>query len=129
MGIDVKWDDSAQTRLLVTVQGNWTWDEMFASADEVKAITDAAAPRIISAILDLSTGVQFPGGTMFSKTALDNAKRMLSLGKDGTGPVFVVGASPMIRMAYNTLYQLDPKTLGNVKFADSVDDARARLTG
>lgn len=127
MGIQVTWDDEAQTRLLVAMRGSWTWEEMYASADEVKAITDAAAPRVIAAIIDLSEGLSFPGGTIFSKTTLEHAKKMLQMGQDGTGPIAVVGASPLIKMAFNTLYSLDPKTLQGVRFAPTVAEARALL--
>lgn len=126
MAIQVVWDDEAQTRLLVAVRGSWTWDEMYAAADEVKAITDAA-PRVIAAILDLSQGLSFPGGTLFSKSTLEHAKKMLQMGQDGTGPIAVVGASPLIKMAFNTLYSLDPKTLQGVRFSPSVEQARITL--
>lgn len=137
MAIEVLWEDGSaaaawdanavHSTLIVTLSGGWTWDDLTTTANQVKAITDAAQPRIIGAILDLSAGVQFPGGTLFSKEALDNARKLLSMGQGGTGPVVIVGASPFIKMAYNTMYSLDPKALGSVRFAPTMAEARREL--
>jgi hypothetical protein len=126
MGIELFWDDDAKTTMLCEVRGSWTWDDMWKVLNDIKRVTDKANYEI-GAILDVSEGLTFPGGNIFNQTALNHAKRMLQMGGDGTGPVVVVGASPMIKMVYDGFGMIDKKALNNVRFARTVDEARSML--
>lgn len=126
MGIELYWDNADQTVFLIEVKGDWTWDQMLKMVDTIKGVTDNTE-RVIAAILDLSDGLRFPGGSIFTPTALEHAKRMLEIGKDGTGPVVVVGTNTLIRTIYNTFRTWDKNALKNVNFTDTVDQARALL--
>lgn len=126
MGIELYWDNDERTVMLCEITGSWTWDEMYQTLEKIKKVTDAADYEI-GAILDVSQGISVPGGTIFTPTALEHAKRMLKMGEGGTGPVVIVGANPMIRTIYQTFHNLDRKALGNVRFAATVDEARAML--
>ncbi len=127
MGIELYWDNDAQTVIWCEFDREWTWDEMDATMNKVKGITDRAA-REIAAIIDVRRGVNFPGGSIFTPAALNQAKKMLRMGEGGTsGPVVVVGASPLIKTVYNTVRAMDKNGLSNVSFAESLDEARAIL--
>ncbi len=52
---------------------------------------------------------------------------MLEMGEGGTGPIVVVGASPLIKTIYGTFRSLDENGLNNVNFARSVAEARDLL--
>lgn len=126
MGIELYWDDDARTTMLCEVRGRWTWDEMWDVLHKIKKVTDVAEHEI-AAILDVVDGLHIPGGTIFTKEAFDQARKILKLGEGGTGPIVVVGASPLIRTIYNTFLPMDRKTISAIRFADSVDEARALL--
>lgn len=127
MSMELYWDDDARTTMLLEVRGAWTWDELDATVLKIKKVTDSA-DRVISAIIDLSAGLTLPGGGFLNKEAYAMAQKMLKLGEGGTGPVVVVGVSPLIRSLYNTFHAMDRKALGAVQFAATVDEARRLLT-
>ncbi len=127
MGIQLEWDYEAQRTLICAFEREWTWDDLYATTDKVKAITDNA-PQTIAAILDMSGGITIPGGNFFSPTALENAKRLLTLGEGGTGPVVIVGATGLIKMVYEAFKGMDRRaSAANITFVDTLEDARAHL--
>lgn len=126
MGIELYWDNDADTVMLCEFGREWTWDELDAALAKIKRITDNA-DREIAAIIDVRKGVNFPGGTIFSPAAFEQAKKMLKMGEGGRGPVMVVGASPLIKTVYNTMRGLDPKGLSNVALVATLAEARAKL--
>ena len=126
MGIELYWDNDARTVMLCEFERTWTWEELDAVLIKIKRVTDQAE-QVIAAIIDVQQGVNFPGGTIFSPGALNQAKKILRMGEGGSGPVIIVGANPLIRTAYNTMRALDPNHLSNVAFADSLEAARAML--
>lgn len=128
MGIELYWDNDSDTVMLCEFGQQWTWDELDATMAKVKRITDSAE-REIAAIIDVRKGVNFPGGTIFSPAAFEQAKKMLKMGEGGRGPVVVVGASPLIKTVYNTVRSLDPDKLSNVSFTATMDEARSILRG
>lgn len=126
MAIELFWDDDAQTTLLLEFNGRWTWDELYRTLAAIKKITDTADHEI-AALVDVSRGLYISPAEIFSAKGLENARALLTLGRDGTGPVVIVGASPLIRNIYDAFHRLDPKALGSVRFADTLDDARLML--
>jgi len=126
MAIELYWDNDAQTVMLCEFDRNWTWDEMYSTLNKIKNITDNAE-QIIAAIIDLRKGVSLPGGSIFSPATFEHAKKMIKMGEGGSGPVVVVGASPLIRTVYTTFRSLDKNGLSNVNFSDSVGEARTLL--
>lgn len=128
MGIELYWDNDDQTVMLIEVRGNFTWDEMYDMLRKVKKVTDRSAYEI-AAILDLSEGVRFPGGSVFNPAGLQHAKNMLSMGRGGTGHVILVGVDGLIRKVYDVLYRMDKRTVGGVEFAETLYAAQRKLEG
>ncbi len=126
MGIELYWDNDARTVMLLEVDGAWTWDEMYVILDKIKRVTDTSATTI-AAILDLSGGLSMPGGSLFTKTGYDHAKRVIKMGEGGTGPVFIIGANSVIRTVYDTFARLDRSVTSSIQFVESADQARAQL--
>lgn len=127
MGIELYWDNDDRTIMLVEVRGEFTWDEMYAALNKIKKVTDAV-PYEIGAILDLSAGVRFPGGSVFTPTGLQHAKNMLAMGKDGTGHVIIVGMDGLIRKIYDWFRTMDRNMFTNVAFADSLEQAQRKMS-
>lgn len=126
MAIELYWDNDEQTVMLCEFEGRWNWDEMFVTLDKIKKITDKAE-REISAIVDVRGGMNMPGGSLLTAANFEHAKKMLKMGEHGTGPIVVVGANNMIRMAYEAVAGINKRATSNVFFADSVKQARAIL--
>jgi len=127
MGIQLNWDDEAQTILHCQFESKWTWDDLFVIADRVKAITDKT-PHTVAAIIDMTEGMTIPGGNFLNPTALNNARQLLTLGEGGTGPVVIVGATTLIKMVYESFKGLDSRAAkADITFIDTLDAARAHL--
>ncbi|MDZ4767872.1 MAG: hypothetical protein SGJ24_02000 [Chloroflexota bacterium] len=127
MGIELYWDNDARSVMLVEVRGAFTWDEMITVLDRIKKVTDKSTFEI-GAILDVSAGVKFPGGSVFTPTGLAHAKHLLSMGKDGTGPVVVVGMDGLIRKVYDWFTSMDKHAFANVRLTDTLDQAQSYMT-
>ena len=126
MGIQMGWDNDAQTVMRCEVDEHWTWEEMNDAMVKIKQVTDNS-PVVIAAIVDVSKGVNIPGG-LFSPNTLSQAKKMLKMGESSTpGPVVIVGASSMIKTIYGTLRGMDKNGLSNVSFSATLDEARTAL--
>jgi hypothetical protein len=126
MSIELYWDNDEQTILLCEFHPGWTWDEMYKTLETVKKITDRTSYEI-AAIIDVHEGVGIPGGNLLSRSNFDHAKRMLSMGEGGTGPIVIVGANPMIKAAHDAFRMVDRKATSNIAFAKTLDEARVIL--
>jgi|GEM_PF-380867 hypothetical protein len=126
MPIELYWDNDERDIMLIEVEGAWTWDDLYTTLGKIRKVTDNAS-YTIGAILDVSGGTSVPGGTIFTQTAFNHAREMLKMGEGGTGPIMIVGANSFIRMVFSTFYNLDRKTLSNVRFAASLEEARLEL--
>ncbi|MCU0497573.1 MAG: hypothetical protein MUF87_09505 [Anaerolineae bacterium] len=126
MGIDLYWDDEQLTTLLCVFDGRWTWPELFAVIRTIQQITeDLTHP--VGAIIDVRKRNTFPDGNLLTLENLENAKKLLSMGDGKAGHMVFVGASPMIRSAYTILKGINPHTMQNVVFLDTVREARDYL--
>ncbi len=126
MGIELYWDNEAQTVMLCEFEYKWTWDDLDVTLIKIKKTTDKAE-QIIAAIVDLRAGASLPSGSIFSPGAVNQARKILSMGEGATGPVVIVGGGTLIRAAYNLMRSLDSNAVSNVAFASTVDEARERL--
>ena len=124
MGIELYWNNDEQTVMLVEIQGAWTWDDMYDALYKVKRITDKS-PIVLGAILDLTHGAPFPGGSPFNSTTFGHGKRVLKMGEGGTGPIAVVGAAPFFRKVFGVFLSMDREKLSHICFVDTLAEAEA----
>ncbi|MBL8155000.1 MAG: hypothetical protein JNM70_12525 [Anaerolineae bacterium] len=123
MGIDLYWDDEAQTVLLLEINGPWRWEELRRTLATVHKLTAQADPEV-GALIDVRKGLFLSAGTLFSADGLANARSLLTLGTDEPGPVVVVGTNPLVRSVYEAFAKLDGAMRSRVRFADTLDEAR-----
>jgi hypothetical protein len=123
MGLDLYWDDEAQTVLLLEVNGPWSWEELRRTLATVQKLTAQADPEV-GALIDVRKGLFLNAGTLFSADGLANARSLLTMGMGEPGPVVVVGTNPLVRSVYEAFAKLDGKMRNGVRFADTMEDAR-----
>lgn len=123
MGINTKWDDAKQTRVLVEFESAWTWAEL----DEALAAIDRLILSVshrVDIIIDLE-------GSSIPKDFLNAAKNILANPerRENEGNRVVVGASDFMRSAYQTLKGAFGKQLSGreVLFANDLSHARSML--
>lgn len=124
MASELYWDNDEKTVMLCEISDPWTWTQLFSTLEKIKSVTDRAT-HTIGAILDLTAGANIPGGSIFNPTVFGYAKKMFQMGEGGTGPIVVVGASPMIRTVYNAALTIDREKLAHFAFAKTLDEGRA----
>jgi hypothetical protein len=123
MGINTKWDDAKQTRVLVEFESSWTWAEL----DNALEATDKlilSVSHTVDIIIDLE-------GTSIPKDFMAAAKKILANPerRDNEGNRVVIGASDFMRSAYQTLKgAFGSKLVGReVLFANDLSHARSML--
>jgi hypothetical protein len=126
MAIDLYWDDDEQTIMLCEFASGWTWDDLFEMLHTARRVTDERDYEV-GAIIDLTHGSEIPGGSIFSASTRENARRVLRMGEDGRGPLVLVRAGSAIRTLLKAVAMLDKSALADVYFAGSLDEARTIL--
>lgn len=126
MAIELYWDNDEQTVMLCVFGDRWTWDELFRTLDDIKKVASRRDEEI-GAILDLSSGVYIPGGSIFKADTRDKAKQMLQMGADSKGPIAIAGANFFIKTIVQAFNLVDRTALNDVYFADTLDEARQIL--
>jgi hypothetical protein len=117
MPIMVKWDDEAQSVVLMRFQGKWSWDEMYKAAQESVALRKAKTHRC-ALILDLLQGANVPTG------ALTHLRNALSISSEDREITVVLTDKPFLKTLY-TMFTKLYKKLGDTLFlADTMEDAR-----
>jgi hypothetical protein len=127
MGVELYWDNDKQTIMLLEFEGQWTWDQLFEKLRMAQKV-GAQSPHEIGAIVNIRDGLGIPGGTLFKPANFENAKKMLTMGEEGTGPIVIAGANPMLRAAYDTMSRLNNRATANIHFTRTLDEARAYLS-
>ncbi|GAB4522794.1 MAG: hypothetical protein OHK0046_35840 [Anaerolineae bacterium] len=126
MAIELFWDNDEQNIMLCVFDKQWTWDEMFETLEKIKKVTDKRDYEI-GAIIDVSAGISIPGGSIFSPDVREKAKRLLSYGDEGRGPIAVVGAGGAFKMFSSAFTMLDKNAMRDTYFANSLDEARQMM--
>lgn len=123
MGIELYWDDDAETVMLMEVNGSWTWDELFSVLHTAKTISQQRQ-RVLGAIVDVRGGLQLPGGSVFNREGLAQFIRITQLGGGKKGPMVFVGMNGMMRSIFEAATKIDKQAAQDTFFASSLDEAR-----
>lgn len=123
MGIQLFWDDDAQTVLLMEIRGAWAWDELYNAMQTVKRISSERG-RTFNAILDISEGLEFPQGGIFSREGLAQFRKLVQLDGSKRGKMVILGMTPFIRRIVETASTLDSQSTRSLYFADTMAQAQ-----
>jgi hypothetical protein len=123
MGILVRWDDQAHTRILIEFETSWTWTDLDQALQQADHLI-GSVPQSVDIIIDVE-GSSLPGDF------LNAAKNLLAnpAPRANEGRRVVVGASSLIRTAYQTLQKTFSARLTGreVLFANDLAQARSML--
>lgn len=117
MGIKVLWDNPEHTIVRYEFGPKWTWRDLNDASDAGTAWLDSVDHRV-DFIADLSQTDHLPGDFM------SHAGRIAGGSHPRRGIVVVVAASPFLRGLSNTLGRLYRKATRDLRFADTLDEAR-----
>lgn len=120
MPTEVKWADPEKTILLETINGEWTLADVFTLMETAsKMITEVS--HKVDIIADL-TNARFSDANL-----LHTLSRLQRLQPSNTGRVVVVKANAYLKALTNVASQLAPKTIANIQFVNTIEEAYAIL--
>jgi hypothetical protein len=123
MGIELYWDDDAETVMLMEVSGSWTWDDLFAVLHTTKTISQQRQ-RVFGAIVDVRGGLHLPGGSVFNREGLAQFTRLTQLSGGKKGPIAFVGMNGMMKSIFEAATRIDKQAARDTFFAATLDEAR-----
>ncbi len=123
MSIQVNWDDAEKTTLLYTIDGRWTWDDLYDSLDLGRDMMDSVSHERIDFIVDMTACRLLPDN------ALSHFSRMASKPHSKSGRMVMAGATTFVRALLNAMgrYQGTGTRATAVKAVPTVEEARAVL--
>jgi hypothetical protein len=101
MSVHVSWIDDTHTAILREFEGSWTWDEFYASQDEVNSKLRSVT-HLVHQVLDFSQTKSLPPNTL---THLRNSGRNMP---DNRGKSLVVTQSMFYLQMYRVLDRMFP---------------------
>ena len=116
MGIQLNWLNSDERVLVLTYEGQWSWDEMYAVADQAAALT-VQKPYIVPRIIDFSKSAPPP------LQSFVNARNVLNSLPSNTGTIYMVGGSQLIAILVSTFSKTYPSLAKHLVMASSYEQA------
>jgi hypothetical protein len=125
MSINVQWANDQQNMIHLELQRGWKWNELYTALEQVDDMI-ASVPQTVHLLIDIRKAGGIPAdfmtvaGDMFSKGSA----------RPNEGKKIVVGAGPLIRMAYSGFVSTFGSQLKNrpFLFASNMDEAEAMLS-
>lgn len=121
MNIHVEWDNDEKTIMRYDFGENWTWDD-FRNANDISDRMFAEVEHTVDLIANLEGATAPPLG------ALSHLKYAKQAMPENGGAVFVVGGGLMISTLVSAFSRVFKAIITDVTMADSMDDARAKIT-
>lgn len=124
MSITVNWADDRQNVIHLELQRGWKWHDLYAALEQVDKLI-VSVPHTVHLLIDIRRAGGIPAdfitaaGDMFAKGSA----------RPNEGKKIVVGAGPLIRMAYTGFVSTFGSQMKNrpFLFASTLDEAQAML--
>jgi hypothetical protein len=121
MTVQTDWDDEDHTVIRTQFIGAWTWEEAHAATDTLIQMIDSV-DYTIGVITDLSDSSRIP------PFVFHEVRTLLAKRHPRVGASVVVSSNFMIGSLWKTIAQTYGRLVnGQYSFADTLDEARARI--
>lgn len=124
MRIQVGWDNPQQTIVSITFNHGWTWGQLQAAIQRADDLI-VSVPNAVHLLVDIREAGGLPGDF------ISRAGELFAQGdaRPNEGRKIVIGAGPLIRIAYNTFLKVYGQRLNGraFEFANNLDEARLQL--
>lgn len=130
MGIELFWDDEAETVLLLEVRGKWQWSELIAVMKTIQRMS-REREQVFGALVDITQGLQLPDGGIFSQQGLAQFQQLLTL--EGAspnaprGPLVIVGMNALVQRILDTVTTISRDSARNIFFVDTMPAAQEQV--
>jgi hypothetical protein len=123
MAIHISWDDAEKTTILYTIDGRWTWSDLYDALDLGRDLMDSVSHEHVDFIVDMTACKLLPDN------ALSHFARMSNKPHPKSGRMVMAGATTFVRALLNVMgrYQGTDSRAKAVKAVPTVEEARAVL--
>jgi hypothetical protein len=123
MTIHVNWDDAEKTTIIYTIDGRWTWSDLYDALDLGRELMDSVSHEQVDFIVDMTACKLLPDN------ALSHFARVSNKPHPKSGRMVMAGATGFVRALLNAMgrYQGTDTRAKAVKAVPTVDAARAIL--
>ena len=124
MGVTISWDHKEAGVMLYTVEGRWTWEDLFAAIDQAREMADSIPNAQVHSIIDIRAGSMFP------HNALVHFRRMSNGGanpKLKAGTAVLVGDNFFVKALVDIMSRWNYRSMQHFAMTTTLDDARVFL--
>jgi hypothetical protein len=123
MKCQLRWGNEAKTIILMELQAGWEWLDIYTAADGYLAMMNAVPHRVSLIIYSTEQPIRVP------PNALANMRLLMAFTHPREDKMVIVGDVPVIRPILQTIKHVFGlrRVVENVEFADTLDEAYARL--
>ncbi|MEO8610745.1 MAG: hypothetical protein ABI690_22800 [Chloroflexota bacterium] len=123
MAIHVSWDDAEKTTIMYTIDGRWTWSDLYDALDLGRDLMDSVSHEHIDFIVDMTSCKLMPDN------ALSHFARMSNKPHPKSRHMVMAGATSFVRALLNIMgrYQGTDARAKAVSAVATVEEARALL--
>jgi hypothetical protein len=104
MPVTADWYDLDKTIVLYTIEGKWTWDELYPEYEKALAM-EKAQPHRVDVVIDMTASTHLP------MSVLTHMRHISDKQPANIGLTVIVTQNPMV----NTLYQVGCKVHSNIQ--------------
>lgn len=120
MPITVSWDNPDHTRVMIQIEGKYTWEELHAAYDQIWSMV-RSCPHTVNLINDVGKAANMPSSHAFGHYRKINMQKPGNLGRTA-----VVGLDGIGRMLSEVFIKA-ARRQHRVMFVDTVEEARTKL--
>ncbi|MEZ4668761.1 MAG: hypothetical protein R3E39_12690 [Anaerolineae bacterium] len=116
MAVTVDWKNDEHTILSYTLDGHWTWNELFLAAERGVALNQDVRKDVV-AVLDLRNSLGMPSGGVTQLTSLAEIPR------PNTRLVIVVGGGPLTASVVSIYNRIRFTSSTKVRWVANMEEA------
>ena len=124
MGVSVRWDNKEAGVLLYTVEGRWTWEDLFAAIECSRELANSVALEQVNSIIDIRAGSLFPQNAILHFRKMSNSAGNPKL-KAGTA--VLVGDNFFVKALVEIMSRWNYRSMQHFSMTETLDEAREFL--
>lgn len=124
MGVAVTWDNKDMGVLLYTVEGRWTWDDLFVAIEQARVMADSVAQEQVHSIIDIRAGSLFPKDALLHFRKMSNSDGHAKM-KSGTA--VLVGENFFVKSLVDIMSRWNYRAMQHFTMTATLDEAREFL--
>ncbi len=124
MGVSVNWDHKEAGVMLYTVEGRWTWDDLFAAIEQARKLAESIPNEQVHSIIDIHAGSLFPHNALVHFRRMSNGT---GNPKMKAGTAVLVGDNFFVKALVDIMSRWNYRSMQHFAMTATLDEAREYL--